>query len=139
MRKGFLALEYVVKLAILLVVAFVVINLIFYFSGETKTWVTDLFFPKEEKVETEIVKPVFPFTNNQVKSYVKSCWDKTGEDYDKDVVCYNLKGDFNKVDWQINKLKPGGINLKLKGPFPQKGIVMVRFKDIGDKIILEGG
>lgn len=98
--KG-MALEVVVKWIILTVVALVVISLVIYFSNEIKQYLKGWM---KEKVETkaEIVESQ-RFSTSQVITYIKACWDKTGEKFEEDMVCYILKGDVSEVNAELLK------------------------------------
>lgn len=130
--KGALALEYVVRLIILLVFTAVMIGIIFYFSDEIKFQVGRL-FKEETVVKTQEIERD-SFSTSQVRNYIKSCWLMTGEHYDEDVYCYILKGDLTGVDEAA--LGVEGVTVEVNADF-SKGILMIKFEDIGDKILVE--
>lgn len=90
-----LALESVVKFIIMIAAASVLLSLVLYFSEEIKSFIGHKLH-KDEKVQTKLIE-VSSFTYSQLASYIISCWDKTGEDYNEDVICYILKGDMSSV------------------------------------------
>jgi hypothetical protein len=133
--KG-LALETVVQWIILLVVATVVISLVLYFSDEIKMYVESWMNPGEGP-KAEIIESS-QFSTSQVKTYMRACWDRTGERFKKDVVCYILKGDVSGVN--ADDLKnavetPASIDTS---KFEQlKNVTIIKFEDVGNKIIVE--
>lgn len=131
--KG-MALETVVKWIILLVVAGVVLNLIFFFSDEITRIVGG--FTKQKEPKAEIIESS-TFSTSQVKTYIRGCWDRTGETFQEDVVCYILRGDVSGVD--PKSLADIGYNVTVdtsKFIRTQK-VTIIRFQDIGNKIIVE--
>lgn len=133
--KG-LALEAVVKLIILIVVALVVIGLMIYFSDDIKKFVENL-FKEEPEPQAEIVESS-KFSTAQIRTYMRACWDKTGEKFRKDVICYILKGDVSEVDTDLLSTAveaPAQVDLSKFNPL--KNVTIIRFQDLGNKIILE--
>lgn len=136
-RKGAaLSLEYVVKVLILTVVAVVIIGIITTFSSDIQLNIKKLFFEDEEskRVKTEAITSTF--TTTQVKNYIKSCWRKTGEDYQEDVICYILKGDLSPVD-KTSLRNVDDINVEVGNFNPDSGVATIKFIDIGNKVIVE--
>ena len=130
--KG-LALEYVVKLVILLVVALVVINLILYFSNEIKP----IIHPMDKgEVKTEIIEAK-SFSTSQVATYVRACWEKTGPTYDKDEVCYILKGDTTSVDKELLKNLVKDIAIVKDDLNLSKNIIVIKYVFFGHKVVVE--
>ncbi len=133
--KG-LALETVVQWIILLVVATVVISLVLYFSDEIKMYVENWMKP-DEGPKAEIIDSS-QFSTSQVKTYMRACWDRTGERFKKDVICYILKGDVGSVN--VDDLKnavesPASVDTS---KFEQlKNVTIIKFEDVGNKIIVE--
>ncbi|MFB6076015.1 MAG: hypothetical protein ABEK17_02625 [Candidatus Aenigmatarchaeota archaeon] len=142
MNKGAaLSLEYVVKIVILMVVAVVIIGIMTGFSDDLKIRVDSMLFGKDDEgpVKTEEVN-VGSFSTVQVRNYAKSCWEKTGTSYQGDVICYVLKGSMSSVN--KNNLRQSlenmdNLNVELNNFNPNSNMAMVKFKDIGDKIIIE--
>jgi hypothetical protein len=133
--KG-LALETVVNWIILLVVAAVVISLVLYFSDEIKMYVEN-WMKGDEGPKTEIIVST-QFTTAQVKTYMRACWDRTGERFRKDVVCYILKGNVNGVfagDLTNAVEQPASVDTINFDP--SKKVTIIKFKDVGNKIIVE--
>ena len=132
MKKGDLALDTVVGWVILLVVAGVVIGLSFGFSDQIKEMLN---IGSEEKFhESEYLESV-SFSESQVGTYIEICWSKTGERFAKDFQCYILNGDISAV----NPANLAGIydGYVVESSFDNtKGILIIRFEDIGNKIIL---
>jgi len=129
--KG-LALDYVIKLIILLAVALVVINLVLYFSGQIKQFIRKR--TSNTTVNTEIINAT-SFSTGQLATYARACWDKTGENYKEDAICYILRGNMKSVD--VEKLKKL-VNFPLEVNFKQdKNIVVIRYSYIGHKIVME--
>jgi hypothetical protein len=131
--KG-MALETVVQWIILIVVAGVVLNLIFFFSDDIKRIIGGFTKGNEPKpIEVEADK----FSTSQVKTYMRACWDKTGERFQEDMICYLLRGDVSGVD--PKSLADIGYNVTVdtsKFIRTQK-VTIIRFQDVGNKIIVE--
>lgn len=130
-----LALEYVVKWIILLVVALVLINLVIYFSDEIKTFLTN--WMEKERPKAEVVE-ASKFSTAQLITYIKACWDKTGETFKTDVVCFVLKGDVNGVD---KNLLLGAVDypasVDVSGFDTSKKMTLIRFVWGVKKIVVE--
>ncbi|MFB6088220.1 MAG: hypothetical protein ABEK36_00395 [Candidatus Aenigmatarchaeota archaeon] len=136
-----MSLEYVVKVIILLVVSVVIIGIMSGFSEDLESRVSTLFFGEDEggSVKTEEVMSD-SFSTNQIRNYAKSCWRKTGSSYQEDVICYILKGSMssvNKNQLRNSFQKMDGMTVELNNFNPNSNIAMIKFKDIGDKIIIE--
>ncbi len=130
--KGDLALDTVVGWVILLVVAGVVIGLIFSFSDQIAEMLN---INSEEKSHEAEYMTSASFSESQVRTYIEICWSKTGERFAKDFICYTLDGDISAVN-------PGALAGAYDGYVVEstfdntKGILIIRFEDIGNKIIL---
>ena len=132
--KG-LALESVMQWIILLVVAGVVISLVLYFNDEIKMYVENWF--KEKPVKAEIIE-ANQFSTSQVMTYMRACWDRTGERFKEGVICYILKGSVSNVDSALltNAVsEPASVDINKFDP--SKNVTMIRFEDVGNKIIVE--
>lgn len=133
--KG-LALETVVKWIILLVVAGVVINLILFFSDSIVIFIRGFMQP-DKTPKTDIIESN-QFSTAQVKTYMKACWDRTGERFDEDVICFVLKGDMGNVDKDSLTNAIDSPALVDVSKFDKsKNVAVIRFEDIGNRIILE--
>jgi len=133
--KG-LALESVVKWIILIVAAGVIINLVFFFYDDIKRFVENWINPTSE-FETEIVEADV-FSTAQVMTYIRACWDRTGERFKKDVICYILKGDVSGVDVNmLNAAVEAPAQVDTTGFNPTEKTTIIRFEDVGNKIIVE--
>lgn len=132
--KG-LALETIVKWVILLTLAVVVINLILFFSDEVKRFIEGLFKAKGWKTEKIEAKE---FSTGQLIAFIKACWDRTGENFHEDVVCFILKGDVSKVDKDIlkNAITPPPV-VNVDNFDTTKKITIIRFEDIGNVVVVE--
>ena len=133
--KG-LALESIAKWVIILVVVGVVVNLLLFFSDEIKRFIKSSFEEKGE-VKPEIIE-ASKFTTSQLIIYIKSCWDKTGEKYEGNAVCYILKGNVSSVDESLLEecLKPPA-TIDLSKFDKTKNVTIIRFEDIGNRIVVE--
>ena len=131
-----MALEYVVKILILVAVAAVVMNIILIFSGDIQLQVREFFGPKEKSVETETIEAE-NFSSSQIRNYIKSCWEKTGEKYEKDAICYILKGNVSSVT-QADIQTVEGVNKVNTGKFDnKKTVTIIGFRDLWDEIYVE--
>lgn len=130
-----LALETIVKLMILLVLALVVSNLIIYFSNSLKKFIGSHFEKKEFETETIESKE---FTTQQLMTYIRTCWHRTGEKFDKDVICFILKGDVSKVkkDDLIYAVEfPAVVDVSNFDPIQK--VTIIRFQHLGKVIVIE--
>lgn len=84
-----LALEYIGKLMIVLVVVAVVIGFILNYYNS----IPSSFFPDNVPPETETIKGTFDA--KKIASEIQACWLKTGGQFRKDIVCSVLLGTFN--------------------------------------------
>lgn len=96
--KG-LALEYVFKMFLYLVVVLVVLGLIINFRNQIiEALNLCQYVPgckREEKCETILVKEVM-VNENILNKYCNFCWGKTGlKDYKENCLCYVVKGSFS--------------------------------------------
>ena len=132
-----LALDYMGKMIIIIVVIGVVIGLMLTFSADMRDAVASFFFPEQPgNVETEVIERT-SFSLSQMKNYIVSCWTKTGEDYNDDAVCYLLIGDVSGVDQDDIEDITGdsGIENVTATDFDNALTnTIIEFKDIGNKI-----
>ena len=133
--KAQMSLEYIIKFLILLVVAAVVIGMLFSFSSDIKTKIRDM-FGKEKEIKTTSIE-ADSFSTAQIKTYMNSCWEKTGERYNKDFICYILKGDVSGVTKEDLKNSVDGAEVVVDDFDPTKKVTIIRFVDVGDKIVVE--
>jgi len=133
--KG-MALEVVVKWIILSVVALVVIGVVMFFADEIKEYVKEM-FGNNKDVKTEKITAE-KFSESQIKTYIQSCWDKTGDKYEGDVICYILKGDVSGVDVDVlqNSLSDQDL-VDLVDFDPSITTTTIRFVGIGNTIYVE--
>jgi hypothetical protein len=132
--KG-LALETIVKWVILLALAVIVINLILFFSDEIKRFIERQFGAKEWKTEKIEAKE---FSPGQLIAYIKACWDRTGENFHEDAVCFILKGDVSKVDPNFLKtsITPPP-NVDVSNFNNTRNVTIIRFEDLGNVVVVE--
>ncbi len=131
--KGDLALDTVVSWIILLVVAMVVIGIIFHFSEQAKqTLTTD----SEKHLETEYFESDL-FSESQIKTYLQLCWAKTGENFNKDFICYILKGDMSSVDPANLEGEYEGYRVIAEEFNTSIPIATIMFEDVGNKVIIK--
>jgi len=129
--KG-LALDYVILLIILLATALVVISLVVYFSDSIKRFIQSK--TSGNKIEAQTIEAT-SFSTEQLATYARACWDKTGENYREDAVCYILRGDMSSVDTAALESL---VSFPLEANFdPSKNIVVVKYAYIGHKIVME--
>ncbi len=131
--KADLALDTVVGWIVLLVVAGVVIGLIFSFSDQIAEMLN--INSEEKSHDTEYVTSA-SFSESQIKTYIEICWSKTGERFTKDFVCYVLNGNMSSVNPVALSGNYGDYTVEATFDNTQ-GMVMIMFKDIGNKIILK--
>jgi hypothetical protein len=135
-----LALEYIVQWIILLTVAMVIISMVIYFSDDIKRIL-------KRQTEDSIVQPreirKQNFMSGEILSYAYSCWDKTGEKYREDVVCFYLFGNFTNVDkdWVFNQFSQrypdGKPRIDLTNFNTSKEYAKIRFRWVDLAIVVE--
>jgi hypothetical protein len=126
--KG-LALDYVIKLIILLAVALVVISLVIYFANNVKSFLKS---KQQPKVKPQIIN-ASSFITSQVKAYMEACWSK-GEEIKEDTLCYILKGDLTQID--KDNLKK--VDFRTSVDFDEtKRILIIRYERLGRKVVVE--
>jgi hypothetical protein len=135
-----LALEYIVQWIILLTVAMVIISMVIYFSDDIKR-----FFKRQ--TEDSSVQPreirKQNFMSGEILTYAYSCWDKTGERYREDVVCFYLFGNFTNVDkdWVFNQFSQrypdGKPRIDLTNFNTSKEYAKIRFRWVDLAIVVE--
>ena len=130
--KGDLALDTVVGWVILLVVAGVVIGLIFGFSDQIAEMLS---IESEEKAHATEYMTSTSFSESQVRTYIEICWSKTGERFAKDFRCYILDGDISALNSGVLAGTYDGYAVEANFD-NTKGILVIMFEDIGNKIIL---
>lgn len=133
--KG-MALESVAKWIILSVVAIIIINLTLFFSDKIKNFIS-IFTNPSGKFKTELIESK-EFSTSQLITYIRACWDRTGENFEEDVVCFILRGDMSKVDVLSlgNALTyPASVNTTKFDN--SKNFAIVRFENLGNRVILE--
>ncbi len=92
-----MALEYIFKIFIYIVAVLVIIGIILNFQHIASMFKLPCLFPpcEEIKCETSIINEE-EINEAVLKKYCDLCWSKTGEKrYDKDCVCYLIKGSLN--------------------------------------------
>jgi len=141
--KGMLALDVIGKWVIVLVVIAVVIELFLTFSGQFSNPFEEYFKTKEDLGFPKIVKQS-EFSAGEISTYIESCYDtmtNLPDNEQKDIECYILDADntFNLFVTEediLNDLKPDiRDKVEIKTNF-DKNLIIIRFKDVGDKIII---
>ena len=92
-----LALEYIVKITILIVAAVVIIGLILTFSQDIHQWWTDFMGSEQKSPPEAIVIEKSSFTAKEVANFIEGCWS-SNEGSQQDNECYFLLGGFSGVD-----------------------------------------
>ena len=134
--KGILALDVVVKWIILSVVALVVISLVIYFSDKIRGFIENK-MDKDEEIETQMIESD-KFSTSQLATYIRGCWDKTGERFYEDVICYILKGDVSGADIDLLEIaleQPAQVDVS--NFMPSKKTTIIRFEDLGNIVYVE--
>jgi len=92
--KG-LALEIIFKWSLLIVVAMIAIGLIFFFRDNIRKFFEN-FFNTDQTDGGRVVNST-SFSESQVKTFIKACWDKYNSTHINEVLCYVLQGDVRGV------------------------------------------
>lgn len=130
-----LSIEYVIRLIILLIVLTVLSTLILNWYEKAKN--PDIFNGNDKfQRNTEVVEKDV-FTSRDIAKYIDSCYRITGEK-SKDFVCYVLQGTFeadeNSVKTDLISTPPEKVVFRTD--FINRQSVIIRFQDLGDKIIV---
>ncbi|MCK4429024.1 MAG: hypothetical protein KAU95_01510 [Candidatus Aenigmarchaeota archaeon] len=131
--KGDLALDTIVGWIILLVMAVVVIGIIFHYSDTAKNiLVTDPEEqPEAESFEYEVI------SESQMKTLIQSCWAKTGENFNKDFICFIVKGDMSSIAPEYLEGEQEGYTVVMDEFDNTKTMATIEFEDIGNKVIVK--
>lgn len=145
--RGDLALEFIFRIAILLVVVIVVVALILKFSDQIQKMVSDFI----KQIFGEKAKSKFPenkeknsFSSAEVATYIDSCysyWTSLEEVEQEDKVCYVL---LSKIPMNTSVTKEGileRLNPTIKNKVDIKTdfslpYLSIRFESLGDRIIV---
>lgn len=84
---------------IAVVVMFVAISLILFYSDDIKKFLLGLTHPNDDSSAIKVESPSFP--TSQVRTYIISCWDKYKMTSYKDKICYVLLGSVSNVDTSV--------------------------------------
>lgn len=101
--KASLAMEYIIRLMIMLVVLIVVIALIYTFYGDIGNWWCKTIGSCDvgpDQGKTIVLRQAL-FTGRDVAKYVDSCWLMTGKEYSGNFVCYVLQGEFEVLPDEV--------------------------------------
>jgi len=146
MPKAELALEYVVRLMILLVVVAVVVSLILNFKDEIRVMVKKVFGTVESPSKPDFPKIIDDkktFNPGEISTYVEDCYStmtSLPEDKQEDIVCYVLipKEGFSTTKTQLENVISGSSikdkvyinpNLDLG-----KSFIKIQYQDVGNMI-----
>lgn len=142
MNKGQMALEYVVKVMILLVVVFVVINLIFGFSDDIKLAIKRFFSRDEDNFNFPEYVEGDRFTAGQLSVYIDNCYHQMvslPESEQKDVICYVLKSDTGFASISKDYISiPIDLDVTFEMNWNSGIVVKIEYEDVGNKIVVSG-
>ena len=137
-----LALDYIVRILILAVVATVIILTIINFSDEIKTAINKWLFKEEKKIDFPKTEEKEAFSSGEIAKYIQSCYsamESLPEIDQKDTICYILlaKRGFSANSREILNLLSEELRNRTEiiANF-SKSYVKIEFKDIGDKILV---
>ncbi|MEM7816391.1 MAG: hypothetical protein QXZ20_00590 [Candidatus Aenigmatarchaeota archaeon] len=137
-----LALEYIVRILILTVVAAIVILTIINFYDDIKVAISNWLFPKKDKVEFPKTITKDSFSSAEIANYIVSCHStiiSIPETEQKDMVCYVLlsRSGFSVSSTEILASIPADIkpNVEIRASF-KKDYVKIEFRDINNKILV---
>ena len=148
MIKGQMALEYVMKLTILLVVVAVVIGIIIKFSDDIKLAIKRIFpslFGNDNKLDTQLIEKQ-SFNSGEMSTYIESCYStmkSLPESEQKDFTCYILKAkrDFSSIsqsDIPLSKELQGLDKVVFKPLWNNGVVVTIKYEDVGNRILVSG-
>lgn len=136
MKGQGMALDTVVKFIILIVVALVVIGLVIYFSDDIKNYLKN-WLGKSNEVKVQKIE-ADSFSTTQVMTYIRGCWDMTGENFHEDVTCYILVGDLSGVDkYALGNTLSSPAEADVSKFDPSKTMVIISFEDVGNIVHVE--
>lgn len=130
-----LALDTVITMIILIVVALVIIGMMIFFSNDIRSYIDRWIHKPSPKTQVAEAKS---FPTSQVMNYIRACWDSTGVDFHEDTICYILKGDVNGVDpaMLVNAVgSPAQVDASRFDP--TKNTTIISFEDVGNIIKVE--
>ncbi|OIN87617.1 MAG: hypothetical protein AUJ50_02610 [Candidatus Aenigmarchaeota archaeon CG1_02_38_14] len=151
MIKGQMALEYVMKLTILLVVVAVVIGIIIKFSDDIKLSFKKFFcIFSPDSCRNNLKFPQIieksSFTSGEISTYIESCYSSMAslpESEQEDTTCYLLKAnrDFSSISQSDISLSRDlqGLDKVVFKPLWNNGIVItIKYEDVGNRILVSG-
>lgn len=137
-----LALDYIVRILILVVAAAIIILAIINFYDDIKIAISSWIFPKKEKVEFPKTITKDSFSSGEIANYIVSCYSvmiSVPEAEQKDVVCYVLlsRRGFSASSRDILSAIPRDIspNVEINASL-NKDYVKIEFKDIKNKVLV---
>jgi len=146
--KGDMSLEYIFRIAILLVVVIVMVSLILKFSDTIKKMVSDFIkqiFGEKQTSKFPENKEKNSFTAGEVKTYIDSCylyWTSLEEVDQKDTVCYIL---LSQVPFNSTGVTKQSLMNVLSSSIKDKvdiktnfGLthISIKFESLGDRIVV---
>ena len=140
--RGQLALSYIAKILIVLVVVTVVIALIFNFSGDVRGWVKTLFHEEDKTKGFPSIEKRESFIASDVAVLIESCYSvmtSLPEDEQKDITCYTLISGkkFGFGAEEVMSMVPEEIRERLEVHTSfDRDVVLIQFRDVGNRIIL---
>lgn len=141
-KKGQMALETIFKVLILLVAVAVIIGLIMTFSDEVRNIVKEFigkFFGKSPTQEFPKQVEKDSFSAGEIASYIESCYTtmtSVSETEQKDTNCFLLIGKNFESSGILEKVSPSiRGNVEISADFT-RGILIIEFIDVGNKIIV---
>jgi hypothetical protein len=137
MKGQGMALETVVKFIIFIIVALVVIGIVMYFSDDIKRYLSNMFGGGNKDVNVTVIT-ADSFSTEEVKVYIRGCWDMTGTNFHKDATCYVLVGDLSKVNkYALINAVSTPAEVDVSNFNPSNKIVKISFEEVDDTIHVE--
>lgn len=127
-----LALEYIVKIIILLVAAVVIISLILTFQQDILRWWTGITGDKDKpSTEPQVIKKD-TFTEREIASFIAGCWS-ANKGSTKDAECYFLLG--NNLNSFAGVTQQGIQNSLSQNIIPSDKVIF-EFTTIGNALVI---
>ncbi len=138
--KAQIALEYIIRIVILLVVISVVIGMILKFSDDISRWVSNLFKPERTTLDFPKKISSDSFDSGEIAAFIESCYNVMNnlpETEQGDMDCYILvaSNNFNANANDVLSRLSSEVSAKttIITNF-NRDLVIIRFIDIGNRI-----
>lgn len=142
--KGEMALDYIVKFLIVLVVAGVVIGLFMASSEDARNALHNMFFPDVIKLPVETSASQTKFSAGEIANYIESCYsnmERVPEASQKDIVCYVLMANNSFSTFTSSAEVSSALSKDIRDKVHfntdfQRAYLKIEFRELGNEIIV---